>query len=308
MKQWFSSVCISLLICLCAFPAHAAEPPATARYVLSGPAQALREHAVRIDVSIHAVTEPINAVQGSVQYPARMFAVDSIDLTNSIIRYWQQQPSIDSVTGTISFTGGLPTPGFQGENGLLFSIVGRPRALGTVRIFSHTHSIILANDTNGTILPTKQAHLEIAISDTTAPPIPTPTPIPDTEPPTDLELVVGTDPHLFNNAWFSAFSAVDTASGISHYEIAETDTRTAFPAPEQWRQSNSPYLLKNQNKRGSLFLKAVDNAGNEAVLRIHFNPCTPAPWWVYMLISCCITCILLLARRYARKQNGTVRA
>lgn len=285
-------------------PAAAAGPQGG--YVLRGPHQALLGSLITVTVGIRTTDQAVNAVQGSVQFPQRMFTAEGITLSNSIIRYWQQQPTIDSSTGTISFTGGLPTPGFAGDYGVLFTFTGRTTAVGTARFFTTAHSILLANDTKGTILNTEQAALDIGITDTTQPPEPTPTAVSDNQAPTDLELAIGRDAHLFDHEWFAAFSAIDTGSGIDRYEIAETDPYTSFPATDQWRTAHSPIPLQNQLHRGKVFLKAVDKAGNEAVISRTFNPCPRIPWWLLALVLLCIGCMLYLARKHVQRVNKRI--
>ncbi len=275
------------------------KTPSSASYILTGPARAIRGLPIQITVSVQSRSEPINAMQGTILFPTRMLTVEQIRLTNSIIRYWQHAPNADASTGHISFTGGLPTPGFQGENGTLFTIIARPTAVGEFLISSGPKSIILANDTKGTILNTQQAELLVSSQEQTYPEEnQTPIQPEDRTPPTQLELRVGKDFHLFNNKWFAAFQASDAESGIDHYEIAETNTQATYPTEQEWTRTQSPYILHNQTKRGRVFLKAVDKSGNSAVMSASFNPCPSIPWWILLSICLSIVFCLYTARRY----------
>lgn len=309
MRRILLSCILAFLLCTSSFSTHAWASSINTSYKLQGPTSAARGSHIRIVVSVESTTQAINAVQGTIQFPQRMIAIDAIQLDNSIIAYWQQQPTSDNNSGHISFTGGLPTPGYKGTNGTLFTILAHPIAIGTIRLVSNTSSIILANDHRGTILPTTQGMVEI-ISVEPGHPKPTPTPLNerDIEPPTHLQLVAGRDHHLFDNEWFAAFQAEDSGSGIDHYEIAEVDPNTTYPEENEWERAQSPHILKNQSRIERIFFKAVDKAGNEAVTSILFYPCTPLPWWILALICLAIMGCLWIARkrngRYARVLNS----
>ena len=212
---------------------------------------------------------PANALEGGVLYPSKALEVRSISTANSIISYWQSKPSQAQNYGIINFTGGLPTPGFTGRQGQLFTISFKAIAEGTATISFSENTKALANDGLGSVIPHTYTPVAVVVSKSpvkTTAPTPSETPQ-DTTPPTNLELAVGKDDTLFSGNWFAAFQAQDAESGIEHYEIAEIDAGQDYPLETDWVRTRSPYQLRNQGKNDTkVFLKAVDMSGNETVI------------------------------------------
>lgn len=303
MKQSLRTYLFLCFICSLSLglwrPAHASQAPAA--YTITGPAAVAVGETFSIFIGASSAQEAMNAVSGSIQYPQNLLTVSQVSLKNSRIIYWQQQPSADPRTGHISFVGGLPTPGYQGPNGLLFTLRATATAEGTITIGTRPGSIILANDKQGTILPTAPGSLTITSRipspSTPQPPTPSAPPV-DTAPPIQLELAVGRDKHLFDNQWFAAFTAIDTESGIDHYEIAQITASQTLPLPEQWIVTGSPYVLPHQQQRGFVFLKAVDKSGNQTLASVPFHPCRIMPWWIIALIGgYAILCVCIAQRK-----------
>ncbi len=66
--------------------------------------------------------------------------------------------------------------------------------------------------------------------------------------------------------WFVVFNAEDQESGIEYYEIQETFNKE--PDPSGWKRAENPYLLKDQHRLHTVFIKAVDRTGNQKIVRI----------------------------------------
>lgn len=62
---------------------------------------------------------------------------------------WVDEPTYSNATGTITFSGGLPTPGFQDRDGNLLTITFKAKDAGEALINIET-AAILANDGLGT--------------------------------------------------------------------------------------------------------------------------------------------------------------
>ena len=63
---------------------------------------------------------------------------------------------------------------------------------------------------------------------------------------------------------YLAFATTDKTSGVDHYEISETKRESQT----SWEIGEIPYLLKDQNLRSVILVKAVDKAGNERIAKI----------------------------------------
>lgn len=90
--------------------------------------------------------EPVNAVSGTVNFPANLQAT-GVSAGGSIITFWTEYPAISG--RTVGFGGGLSNPGFVGNGGKLFSISFKVTGAGGGTI-SISGGKTLANDGQGT--------------------------------------------------------------------------------------------------------------------------------------------------------------
>jgi hypothetical protein len=96
----------------------------------------------------------MNAAEFYFSFPNELLEVKKIDKTGSFFTLWiTGYPKFDNSAGTISFAGGLPTPGFTAEDGLIATVVftAKKAGLATV-ILDQEHSQVLANDSFGTVI------------------------------------------------------------------------------------------------------------------------------------------------------------
>lgn len=262
---------LAIIFCwiIIAPPPVQATSPATLS--ITGPAKTTLGSYVTLKAKITS-TLAINAIKATIQYQPDIVEITQVKIGNSILKYWQQEPTSNRLTNQIAFTGGLPNPGFQGSGGELVTIVLKAKAVGTTDV-AFQDSQVLANDGNGTNVDANfiPYHLQILKPEPGAP-VQTPPTHKDAVPPTGLELIIGHDGELFNGQWFAVFQATDNESGIDHYELAETDPHNDFPSDTEWRKATSPTVLEKQNQKTKVFLKAVDKAGNENVISSTHNP------------------------------------
>ncbi|MEX1995598.1 MAG: cohesin domain-containing protein [Candidatus Saccharimonadales bacterium] len=98
-----------------------------------------------------STTQVMNAAEFYFSFPADLIEVKSIDKTSSIYGLWiTKYPKFDNKKGTISFAGGLPTPGFSGRDGLIASVhfIAKKAGTGTITL-DQDRSRVLANDGEG---------------------------------------------------------------------------------------------------------------------------------------------------------------
>lgn len=102
---------------------------------------------VTLDVKVKATDQAINAVSGSITFPADLLQIVSISRDSSILNIWTHDPNISR--NKISFEGVILSPGYQGEGGSIFRIMfeAKKRGLATV---AFSEGSILANDGQGT--------------------------------------------------------------------------------------------------------------------------------------------------------------
>lgn len=91
----------------------------------------------------------INNIEGNLSFPNQLVSVESVSTSSSIFSLWVEQPTFSNTNGTLSFNGGIPTPGYNGSNGKVISIVFKAKKAGVAQLaFSSLN--IYANDGLGT--------------------------------------------------------------------------------------------------------------------------------------------------------------
>jgi hypothetical protein len=110
---------------------------------------------ISVKVSVNTEGAAVNASSATIQYPADLLDVVSVSKGSSIFSLWVEEPRFSSQTGTITFDGGLPNPGYVGQSGEIVSIAFRAKSTGLASIF-FGDSAVRANDGLGTdVLKTK---------------------------------------------------------------------------------------------------------------------------------------------------------
>lgn len=100
-----------------------------------------------LDVKVKSKDQSINAVSGSVIFPADKLRILSVSRDNSILNVWTRDPSVQR--NKISFEGVILNPGYQGGNGNIVRITFEAINTGEVSI-SFGDGSVLANDGLGT--------------------------------------------------------------------------------------------------------------------------------------------------------------
>ncbi|MES2214297.1 MAG: cohesin domain-containing protein [Patescibacteria group bacterium] len=100
-------------------------------------------------VYVSSPTEAINAVQGTVSFPAQNLEVLSLSKSGSIVGLWVQEPTFSNLAGQVNLEGVVLNPGFIGASGKVLTITFRTKAAGSVPVIFSSSSV-LANDGQGT--------------------------------------------------------------------------------------------------------------------------------------------------------------
>ncbi len=101
--------------------------------------------AVRVDSSNQA----INAVSGVLNFSQNNLEVANISKAGSVLSLWVDGPIFNNDKGEIRFSGGLPSPGFQGTAGTILHIIFKAKSAGVGSII-WKKGVVLANDGSGT--------------------------------------------------------------------------------------------------------------------------------------------------------------
>lgn len=174
---YFRSLCIALVLALFpafAFAATLTFSPSSGSY---GAGQDLT-----VNVYVSSADQAMNAVSGTISFPANRLSVVSISKTNSIISLWTADPTFSNSDGSVNFEGIVLNPGFTGNNGKVISITFRALSAGNANMDFDSGSV-LANDGSGTSIPTTLGSADFTITGAVAPAQTAPTPAATTSAP-----------------------------------------------------------------------------------------------------------------------------
>jgi hypothetical protein len=230
--------------------------------------------------------ETTNAVEGELSFPQDSLDVKNISDGNTPINFWIEKPHLND-KNLIKFSGITPG-GFTGVNLRIFSIVFEAKKIGIVPIVIDNIRL-LKNDGLGSDIPYTVINLTTNIKEG------------DSSERKEIQIdkvlpeefipIISKNPNIFNDKWFASFVTQDKNSGISYYEAKEYRfnylSNLFF-----WEKINSPYLIKDQDLKSYIFIRAVDNVGNIRTVKI--NPTYPLIWYEYIPIWTIIVLILLL--------------
>lgn len=223
-------------------------------------------------IEVNTKGEEINALEGTLALPKGMRA--HVAVGGSIISLWVEEPQLKD--GMVRFSGITPG-GFEGVHSV-FTIQGEftPRDLEGARF---EDVVALKNDGTGERVPVS---LSFSLTPFRA----------DTEPPESFMPSISSDPALFDGKYFLVFTTQDKNSGIRRYEVREG--RFGF-----WREAESPYPLTHQRLDRNIYVKAIDDAGNE---RVAIVPATEShAWWESYGLFAILIVLVLGALAYKRQ-------
>ncbi|OGF20510.1 hypothetical protein A2316_01650 [Candidatus Falkowbacteria bacterium RIFOXYB2_FULL_38_15] len=229
---------------------------------------------------VNTEDEDINAIEGKIIFPEEIISLKEIRDGNSIINFWIDKPK--NSNGEIMFSGIIPG-GYSDKKGLVFSAVFQSLKEGQ-GIFGINNVKILKNDGEGTEanIKTSNPGFYILKQDQLFPSSIAPEEK-DIEPPEPIELIMTSDPEIFNGKQFLVFSSQDKVSGIDHYEVCEGKKCVI---------AESPYLLENQNLSKEITVKAIDRKGNERVAILPRQKIEK--WYERYLIFAIITILVIV--------------
>ena len=257
-----------------------------------------------VDVRLDTQNQCINAAEVDLAYPANLLQAVAASDGDSIFSLWVKPPTIYANYGVVSFVGGLPggycgrvagDPSLSNKLATIYfrfptsttASTGTPPQTAQLSFLTGTNAVV--NDGQGTsaalttagakytqLLTGKFAPLNVwqnAIQN-------------DATPPEAFTIGVYRDTSLFDDQWFAVFSTVDKQTGIDHYEVAEVPAQSVNTPQNQWNWTRavSPYLIKDQNSKGVIAVRAIDQAGNARVEEYTMpqtsQPASPSMWFI----------------------------
>jgi len=217
--------------------------------------------------------KPVNAFEVAISVPSELTPVDTAN-GSSIVNFWVEKPRWDEISRLLTFAGIVPG-GFAGGEATLLVVQFKAEKNGQAFLsFDGGRTSVYLHSPNGNKDSLDLATLNIPVAPGKEN---LPIEISDNNPPEPFTPFVARDPSVFGGKWFLAFSTQDKGSGVARYEINESrfvkgqknGKPPLPPSDAEWIVAETPYLLKDQELRSYIFVKAVDKAGNE---RMEFVP------------------------------------
>jgi len=211
----------------------------------------------QVDLMLDTEGESINAIEGEIVFPTSTLEFQEIRDGASFISFWVKRPFFNG--NSVIFSGILPG-GHEGTQGYLFSLVFRAREVGEATIDAENMRV-LRNDPTGSPASVRISSLKLQIKEQSSVQefiIPE-----DRESPEFFTPQIAKDPNVFDGKWFLVFATQDKGSGIDHYEVQENKKQKI--ENRNWEIADSPYLLKDQELKSYIYVKAIDKKGNERI-------------------------------------------
>lgn len=264
-------------------------------YFSNGSGEVRKGDTIIVDVKLSSNNEKINVADCSISFNKNILQVAGISTGDSIFNLWTRAPIFSNESGTIIFTGGTTT-GFQGREGEILKIVFMVKESGSATISIANNSFLYLSDGKGTKIQPSKESLTITILDRSKggsssdewQNILTE----DKTPPTNIEIKLGRDSSVFDNKLFISFSAIDNGSGIMNYEVKEGDSN--------FIQTESPYVLKDQNMIGDVSVRVTDKSGNSKIVKLERPIYTNWKFWI-ITISALVLIFISFKMKLLRK-------
>jgi len=222
-----------------------------------------------VDLMLDTEGESINTIEGNITFQNDNISFIRYEDGKSMVNLWVKKPSLDSDKNTLSFAG-VMTNGFNGVidpfnpkyklPGQIIRLVFEGEKPG-VSSFSTSIFNLNLNNGEGTSITAQPSNGIIKIGDFVnnqkyndkQNSLPT------------LDAYVIRDPNVYNNKYVLIFKAFDKSTGIKYVEIKEGNKSWVVV-------KDSPYLLKDQSRRSTIYVQAMNNQGASVVKTIEPIP------------------------------------
>jgi len=144
----------------------------------------------------------VNNADAVINFPANLLEVVSVNKSGSIFSLWVEEPAFSNSAGTITFNGGLPTPGYNGSAGRLLNIVFRAKNIGSASVI-FSSGAVRANDGYGTDVLQTKAQAQFTLVSEERPVLPPPAALGTPQAP-----VISSPTHPDSTKWYSASTAI----------------------------------------------------------------------------------------------------
>lgn len=165
MRPLYSKTFLAIVAILVLFPSMTFAG-ALSVFPASGSFEEGKNYTVRVMAS--SPEQAINAVSGTLRFPVDKLRVVSLSKGESILTLWVQEPSFSNSSGSVSFEGVVPNPGFTGYQGNIVTITFKAIVQGSATVKFDSGSM-LANDGAGTNVAQDLSGGVFTVTDTAKP-------------------------------------------------------------------------------------------------------------------------------------------
>jgi Cohesin domain len=268
-----SATLVALLVLAPAASAYAATLGIT-----SDSANVTTGDIVTVTILVNSSDQAINTAEGILQFPTAVLQALSVDKSSSIFSIWVQDPTFSNTTGQVSFSAGLPNPGYQGSGGTVLTATFVAKHSGTATL-SLSDASVRANDGLGTDVLTSAGTLQLTVTNpaAVAPPTVVTAPVTTTTHTTPTTTTTSstpsdTTPPTITSSSFTydattglltvSAKAKDTGSGIANYSITLDNATTTSISPADF--AGDPYQIPvHVSGSHTALLTVSDNDGNK---------------------------------------------
>lgn len=104
---------------------------------------------VTVAIKVNSGGQAMNASEATISFPKDTLRLLTVSTSSSIFTFWAVRPSGSNSTGQVTFSGGLPSPGYSGSSGTVLTMTFQALTAGTAHL-TMTGAKVLANDGVGT--------------------------------------------------------------------------------------------------------------------------------------------------------------
>lgn len=181
-----------------------------------------------VQVLVASPGQAINAAEATVSFPKDLLEAKTVSKSGSIFTLWAVDPAASNASGTVIFSGGLPSPGYTGGSKRVINITFRGKKAGTATLTIGAAQV-LANDGQGTNILSGTGSATITIRE----PAPANTNVtPPAEPTTRPAPTIVSDTHPDQNRWYAARETAarwTAGAGVRGYSAAFDQSATTVP-------------------------------------------------------------------------------
>lgn len=230
----------------------------------------------------------INAAEGTVSFPADKLEVTSLSKGSSVFTLWPVEPSFSNKAGTVTFAGGLPSPGIKKNGGTVLTMTLRAKTAGTAKL-SIGSAQMTANDGEGTNVLTGLGSSTVTIKAAeAAPPAKKPEEKPKEEVPSRPAPTIQSSTHPNEDRWYISRDVQATwAAGVSVKGYSAVFDRSVGTVPPETSEGLLSSMSRTNLEDGVWYLhvRAQYDSGWSSTRHFAFRIDATAPQDLVMTID-----------------------